>query len=238
VQGTLRVGLEIGARWFRYSDPLWTATNLRPYDVAFVPLVVLGGELRPFVWTGLPVLRSVGVVGAYAFAPHLGSSTRDGRSFDTTWERGDIVLRVPVLDATAPGQPELAVDVGYGWLGFSFQDAGDLADQLPSVGYRSARLGLDGKIPLRPGLMLRAGFSYLITPSGGEVYARFRDAHVAGVRADLGLDVTVAKGAAVEIGLGYTRFYSSFAPVPGDAYVAGGALDQFLGLQIGFAYAP
>ncbi len=32
-------------------------------------------------------------------------------------------------------------------------------------------------------------------------------------------------------------FFSAFAPIPGDAYVAGGALDQLIGVRLGAAYA-
>ena len=31
----------------------------------------------------------------------------------------------------------------------------------------------------------------------------------------------------------YTRFFMSFQPIPGDAFVAGGALDQFFHGEVG-----
>jgi hypothetical protein len=34
----------------------------------------------------------------------------------------------------------------------------------------------------------------------------------------------------------YTRFFSSFSPEVGDPYVAGGALDHFLGVRLAGAY--
>jgi hypothetical protein len=36
--------------------------------------------------------------------------------------------------------------------------------------------------------------------------------------------------------LDYTRFFPSFVPIPGDVYVAGGALDQFGTIKIGVEY--
>ena len=34
----------------------------------------------------------------------------------------------------------------------------------------------------------------------------------------------------------YERYFYSFGPTPGDAYVAGGALDQFFGGRLAIAY--
>ena len=34
----------------------------------------------------------------------------------------------------------------------------------------------------------------------------------------------------------YERYFYAFQPIPGDAYVAGGALDQFFGVRLAVAY--
>jgi hypothetical protein len=36
---------------------------------------------------------------------------------------------------------------------------------------------------------------------------------------------------------GYTRFFHDLNPEPGDLYVAGGSLDEYLVIQLGVAYA-
>jgi hypothetical protein len=54
----------------------------------------------------------------------------------------------------------------------------------------------------------------------------------------MGLYVTFVLPAGFETraGVEYTRFFSTFKPEPGDSYVAGGALDQYLALRVGIAY--
>ena len=238
VEGSLHLGIEIGARWFRFSDPLKIATNLRPYDVEGVPLFVLGGEVRPLRWTRVPVLEDVGIGGEYAFAPYLVSDLTDGRSLGTSWDRGRASLRVPVRAGASAGAPVIAGVLGYEWLGFSFAGAGELEASLPTVGYHLVRVGADGQVPLYRSLSLLASFAYLAPVDGGPLYARFRDPEVGGIDVGLGLGLGVARGARVTLKLAYERFYSSFEPVPGDPYVAGGALDQFGGVEIGIDYAP
>ena len=45
-------------------------------------------------------------------------------------------------------------------------------------------------------------------------------------------------GSSVEVSLDvlYQRFFYNLAPVPGDPYVAGGALDQMITVSLGLAY--
>jgi hypothetical protein len=238
IEGSLHLGFEIGARWFRFSDPLKIATNLRPYDAPGVPLFALGGEVRPLRWTRVPVLEDVGIAGEYAFAPHLVSELSDGRSLDTSWDRGRLALRVPVRVGAGVRAPLITGVVGYEWLGFSFTGAGELEGSLPTVGYHLARVGAEGSVPLYRSLSLLVAFAYLAPAESGPLYDRFRDPSVGGIDARLGLGLGVARGMRVTVKLGYERFYSSFEPVPGDAYVAGGALDQFGGVEIGIDYAP
>ena len=234
----MRFGVEVAARWFAYSDPLKIATNLRPYDVAGVPLLCLGGELRPLQWTGVPVLSEVGIAGEYTFAPHLTSSVTEGQDIQTSWDRGSVGLRVPIRLGRGERAAVVAPVLGYGWLDFSFQETGPLSAEIPTVGYRFVRVGLDGRYRLAGPVTLVAGFAYLEPVAGGALYDRFRDTTIGGIDADLGLALAFAKGAAVSLSIGYTRFFSTFVPVPGDAYVAGGALDQFGGVKVGIDYAP
>ncbi len=231
----VHVGIEVGARWFRFEDPLKIATNLRPYEAVGVPLFVLGGEVRPLRWTRVAVLEDLGIAGEYAFVPSLDSELTDGRTFQTSWDRGRIDLRLPVR---VGGRALLTGVLGYEWLGVSFVGAGELEAALPTVGYHLVRVGVEGEVPLSRTLSLLASFAYLAPVRGGPLYDRFRDPEVGGIDAGLGLGLGVARGTRLTLKLGYERFYSSFEPVPGDAYVAGGALDQFGSVAIGIDHAP
>ncbi|MRG92207.1 hypothetical protein [Polyangium spumosum] len=238
VGGTLRFGVEVAGRSFAYSDPLKVATNLRPYDVAGVPLLRLGGELRPLQWTRVSVLEDVGITGEYTFAPYLSSSVTAGADIRTSWDRGSVGLRVPIRLGRGEHAAVVAPVVGYGWLDFSFQETGPLAAEIPTVGYRMLRVGVDGRLRLKGPVTLLGAFEYLEPVSGGALYERFRDATIGGIDTSLGLALAVTKGAEVSLSVAYTRFFSTFVPVPGDAYVAGGALDQFVSVKLGIDYAP
>jgi hypothetical protein len=233
---SLRAGLEVGARWFAYSDPLVIATNLRPYDVVGVPLLTFGGELRPFVWSRVPVLEKLAISFDYAFAPTLDSSTNDSEDINTMWDHGDLNVHVPVRLGKHDHAPQIGATIGYGWLGFSFATTGPLAAEIPSASYRFVRIGLTTQIPLSKRWAINAAFDYLGPLAGGAVYDRFRDSTINGIDAQFGIGVEFARGTRALLSIDYTRFFSSFVPIPGDAYVAGGALDQFGGVKIGIEY--
>ncbi len=233
---SLRAGIEVGARWFAYSDPLVVATNLRPYDIVGVPLLTFGGDLRPLAWSRVPVLDQLAISFDYAFAPTLDSSTNDGEDIRTSWDHGDLSLRVPVRLGKLPRSPQIGATIGYGWLGFSFATTGPLAEEIPTVTYRFVRIGLTGEMSLSKRWAVNAAFDYLGPLGGGSVYDRFRDATIDGIDAKMGVSVEIAKQTRLLLMLDYTRFFSSFVPIPGDAYVAGGALDQFGSVKIGIEY--
>jgi hypothetical protein len=233
---SVRAGVEIGARSFAYSDPLIIATNLRPYDVTGVTLTSIGGSLRPFVWTHTPVIEGFTLGFDYAFAPTLASATTGGEDIQTTWDHGDIALHVPVRLGKHALAPHIGPTLGYGWLGFSFSTSGTLANEIPTVAYRFVRLGLAGSMTFCQIFSMNVGFDYLGATSGGAVYDRFRDVTLDGIDARLGFGVKIADGLNVNLLFDYTRFFSSFVPIPGDAYVAGGALDQFGIVKVGIEY--
>ena len=70
----------------------------------------------------------------------------------------------------------------------------------------------------------------------GAVHDRFRGATVGGVDATLGLALPFARAFEGRLGATYTRYFYTFHPTPGDAFVAGGALDEFFGITLGGAY--
>lgn len=233
---SLRAGVDVGARWFVYSDPLVIATNLRPFDVVGVPLLTFGGELRPLVWSQVPVLDQLGISFDYAFAPTLDSFTTDGREVSTSWDHGDVTLHAPIRLGNRLHAPRIGPTLGYGWIGFSFAAPDSLAAEIPTVTYRFVRLGLKGQMALNRRFSVTAVFDYLGPLSGGSVYERFRDATIDGIEAKLGVGVEITTDTRLSLMLNYTRFFSTFVPVPGDAYVAGGALDQFGSVKIGIEY--
>ena len=66
---------------------------------------------------------------------------------------------------------------------------------------------------------------------------RQRDAATHGFELSLGAAWPLGGGLDLRVRATYERYVYAFAPVPGDAYVAGGALDQIFhgGLAVGYA---
>lgn len=228
----LGVALDLAGRWFSYHDGL--SANLRPYSLFPAPVLALEGEVYPAASTGVRVLEDLGVRMRFAHAFGLTSATRDGSPIDTQWNRFGLDLhgRLRTGDGYAP---VLGAALGFEWIAFWFDEPGALAGEVPAVSYENLRLGVDARVPLgRVGL----GFdlAYLAPVGAGTVYERFTDPSVKGVELGLKVAVGIAAGFQAVLGLDYTRYFASFAPVPGDAYVAGGALDQLFALRLGAAY--
>jgi hypothetical protein len=107
---------------------------------------------------------------------------------------------------------------------------------MPAVDYRFVRAGADARFPLGRDVALFADAAYLFVMSSGEVGDRFPRSRVGGVLAELGGAVTFATSFEARLTVSYRRFFYSMNPTPGDAYVAGGALDEFGGAQASLAY--
>jgi hypothetical protein len=230
------VGLEfaIGGRRFAYTDGL--TPNARGYDVFGPPMPAVSAEVYPAAGTRVPVVRDLGLMASYARAFGLGSKTRDGKAVDTSWDRLLTGLRFRVRPGRDEG-PVLGVRGGFGMIRFDFTTTDKvLGASVPDVAYMFLRGGLDARIPLwRFALLLEADYHGAL--KAGEVFDRFRGARVGGIDAGVGLGFALGKGFEARLGAQYTRYFYAFDPIPGDAYVAGGALDELLTLGLGATYA-
>ncbi|MEP7119644.1 MAG: hypothetical protein ABJE95_01995 [Byssovorax sp.] len=227
------LAFELGGRHFDYKDAL--SPNTSSYSVLGVPMPSVGIEIYPAGGTTIPFVRDLGLTMSFAHAFGISSTTDKGTTVGTGWTHLGGGLRARFRPGSARG-PMIGVDGGIDYLQFTFDSAGPLSGSVPAVTYASLRGGVDARIPFwRMALLLDFGYDGPL--STGEVYKRFRDARVGGI--DLGVGLSLALGAGFELRLRghYTRYFSKFHPVLGDAYVAGGALDEFLGFGLGVAYA-
>ncbi len=228
----LRVGvaIEAGSRHFAYVDRL-TAT-LRPYDLFAAPLASLRVEVLPFVRSASALIEGLGLEGEYSRAFAISSADAGGTSVSTTWQN----FHADVRELVAIGPVVLAgAHAGFGSIDFSFDEPLGSGAELPSVGYRFVRAGLDGRVTLRD-FSIYAGASYLAVLSTGAIGSLFPHGSTGGLDATAGLLWPVARHVELSFELAYTRFFYSLHPVPGDANVAGGALDEMAGASLGLAY--
>jgi len=229
----IEVGFEVGGRQFVYSDGLSPDTR-RDYGVFGAPMASVGLEVYPAAGTKIPVLKDLGITGSYARAFGLSSSTEGGEPAPTTYQRISAGLRGRI-PFTGPKGPVLGINGGIRWVTFEIEEPALLAGEVPDVDYLALRGGIDGVIPIGR-VSILAGFDWLEPLKTGEVYGRFREASVHGIGAMAGVGVRIAGGFEVRLLGEYSRFFSDFNPVLGDAHVAGGALDQFFGIRLAGAY--
>jgi hypothetical protein len=226
----LGAALQGGSRHFSYVDRL--TPTLRPYDLFVAPLAAIGGEIYPFVSSSVPVVNGLGATASYARAFGLASEDSGGTRVSTSWQAFAVGLRERLpLGRTFI----LGVDAGYGDNNFAFDNPNPQAEQLPSVHYKFLRAGLDGRY-VHGDLSVHGGASYLDVLSTGDFAALFPHASLGGVDASLGVSDQIAPAIELSLDLVYTRFFYDLSPVPGDAHVAGGALDQMATISLGIAY--
>ncbi len=244
----LHAGVDFGMRKFEYAGAIETGRNcppegctkLRPYSVNGAPLVSVAADLFPFASQD-GILGGLGVYGAYGRAIGLESAAQGGNSITTVWDRMDfgLQLRLKLGDAAAGTPPLLYAIVGWGSETFSFQGAGLMASEVPNVGYKFVRIGINGRLPVSDRIAIRAGVSLLPSLSAGgtnTVAARFNANPSGGKTSVFGFDMNVAiavritGGLEADLGTRYTRQSYTFETKKDDPFQAAGASEQMAGL--------
>lgn len=225
---------QTAGRFFSYSDGL--SANIRPYDVFGPPMVNAELEFYPGAIPNAKIARDIGLWGSFSTAFALDSATEGGPPIGTSFYRISGGLRGRIRFGDEPQSATLGLSAGFTLLNFTFDAEEPLASEIPSASYKIIRGGADIRIPAGPVRIILGG-DFLYPLEGGAVYERMRDASVLGIEVRGGLGVPLATGFELRLMGEFTRFFSAFKPIVGDAYVAGGALDQFVWIRVGAAYA-
>lgn len=229
---SVEAALGAGTRHFSYVERITPA--LRPYALDAAPLATVSGVVYPLASTNLPVVRDLGITGDYSRAFALASEDSTGAHVATTWQSFDVgaTERIPLTRGLVAN-----ISVGYGGNDFQFtQNLAGGAAALPSVAYRFVRIGGDVRLRFLSAFSAYAGGSYLDVLNSGYTAELFPRESVGGVEGHLGASYALAKNWEVSLSASYTRMFYSFNPLPGDASVAGGALDEQTRLLAGFSY--
>jgi hypothetical protein len=224
----------VANRRFRYSDAI--GYGLASYSLPAAPMATFGVEAYPAASSDVPVLRDLGIVAHVSRGFAFDSTTPQGVTLETSWTRfgGDLRQR---LIWEGVRRFELGISIGADASYFGMTSKSQVPALLPSARTVALRFGLDGRLRLGWRLSLLGGGAYLLTTSRGEIYDHFRAPRVHGVDADLGFAVDLGSGFEARLSGRYTRYFASFKPKLGDAYVAGGALDEQLQAGLGVRYA-
>ena len=237
----MQLGVQLGGRFFNYTESPANTPNTRPFSVFGAPALAIEGEIYPAATTGITVLSDIGIQAAFAQYFGLSSKTSDDRVFETNFNRLQAGLRYRLRLAPRAKRPvTLYFDGQFGMLNFGFdpvdERSKEIANETASASYSFLRAGIEARIPLGARFALRPAIGYLGPLSGGDVHDRFRDASLSGVDMALRATIEVLTGLEISTGLKYERYAATYTPIPGDAFVAGGSLDEFLFIEAGAAY--
>lgn len=227
------VAFEMGGRHVAFTDAI--SQNIRPYDVLGAPMIAASAAVYPAATTGIPVLKDIGLAARVAFAVGLSSSTKGGKeSIANTWIRFRGGLRWRLVPGTERG-PVFGLTGDFGIDTFSFDNAGDLAGSVPAADYKYLRAGAEMRLPLGP-IAFELGGGYRGLLSVGPIGDRFTKGSAIAFDGFVGFAVPLPAGLEARLSGDYTRVAYAFSPAVGDAYVAGGAVDEMLGARLGLAY--
>jgi hypothetical protein len=227
------VGLEAGARKMAYSDPL--VGPLRSYLAPGVLGYGLAAQFYPGASTGMPFAKDIGVVFRYAGSLGFESQTKDGSQKATgSWSRSALGVRGRFLAGSKTTGPYIGVEGTYGTWAFVFEGDAPIVAEVPSVRYKYMRGAIDARFPFNAfSLTVGAGGMYVM--SGGEFTDRFPNATIAGVDGTATAAYAFLPWLEARAEVNYTRIFSSAKSQRGDAFIAGGALDEYFIFHGGIA---
>jgi hypothetical protein len=191
---------------------------------------VVAAEVYTFARLSIPVLSNLGFDGGFQRVVAVSSQTSTGTSVSTTWWRAEGDLRARVLLGDG-GRHMIGLRAGVVKEHFGFGSDATLTPWLPDVDYLFVRVGAVGRAALGP-IALLLDAAYLPAIQSGSLGDRFRETSTGAVELGGGLAVPFARLFELRATAEYTRVFYAFHPVPGDAYVAGGALDSFVRAQL------
>ena len=118
----------------------------------------------------------------------------------------------------------------------NFVASGDLS---PNVHYQVLRAGLGARAALSSRLSLRASLDYLDVLSAGALTSTtFPRASANGLDVTAGVGYGIGRTFELQMSAAMRRYGFDMRSQAGDAFVAGGASDQYLSMAFGIAYRP
>jgi hypothetical protein len=192
----------------------------------------------------MPTL-SVGLVGSFEYAFALGSTFKkppagqaEGTKYNTSAMQYAVGLRANywLSGSTLFG--------GVDYVGQSFSVGlpapTDTSGSVPDVKYTAIRPNVGARIAVMDNFAVLAGLGYLIVLDAGQIltsaYFPKSRSSVGGVDLNVGVSYAFSPHLELRPMLDYRRYFYKFKPVQGDPYIAGGALDQYIGVSVNAAY--
>ncbi len=228
--------LEVGAgirafsRNYRYTDDLFDA--LRSYKLGVAPAAFIYLRWYPVAHFDGGALSHLGLTGGYERGFAVSTETPGGEELDTTtyeWWAG-LRYRIPF------DEHEVGIQGTYGNHTYRVDD--DPADPyVPDVEYTYVRLGVDARVRVSR-VVLGAHFGYRYLLGAGQIADPEWFPNISGGGLDAGLlaGYEIIDGLDLLAGFDFRRYFFSMNSEPGDASIAGGALDEYIAGWGGLAF--
>jgi hypothetical protein len=227
--GTLRTGVEIGFRKFRYDNAV--TANARPYTAEGSIHIVLDAELHPWRrFVDNKVLDRLSIIGGAGYSPTITATASGGMQVNAYWRSQHAGVRIRPLDR------RVSIDVDAEWMHtlYAFRDENQVpVADTPDVDYHIARIGVRVLGKLTPQVDAWLGADNRVVISGGPLEERFRGAEVDGLAARAGVAALLLdRQFEARVEGAYAHFGWTFSPETGDTYVADGGSDTLYGVTI------
>ena len=226
----LSVGGRAFSRRFYFTDDLFGA--LGGYRLRLAPSALLDAEWYPAAHFTSGPASAVGLALGAEYALGLSSQAPDGTTHSTRVQR----LRAALQVRFQPGSVELTPFAGFVWQAFAVNDIPGLP--LPDVDVRGLRAGLSTRARLSGPLGLTAHVAGIYPLSTGEIGSSewFPRMATGGLDASAGLTFALQRSLELRLAGEYSRLWSTMNPEPGDAFIAGGALDFSWGANLAITF--
>jgi hypothetical protein len=205
--------------------------NLPPYALSPGPEGTVWVEAYPGAFVSKGFAANVGLMASYDQGFGVTSTTTDGARLTTKFQDllVGVKVRLPVNDLLTP-----YVSAAFGEQLFKLQSSTGAASVIPSVAYKSIRLGIGTRLALTPVLAADIGVGYLLVTDlgklNGEIAAmdKFPNAKANGI--DLGVSVAyrIVKYVGARVGLDFRQYGLDFKVTRDSSLIAGGATDRYI----------
>ncbi len=233
----IEVDFRMVHRDFTYNEDL--RGDLRDYKLGFGPGVGIKFQYFPGAHFTSGVGAQFGIDFEWDRLFGFNSTQADGTTFPTESQQFLVGLRWRY--PAGRWEPSIVVDYGVHSFTFGVSAPPVTTPGVPNVKYEFARIGAGFRVGIGKNerfiVVANAAFRGVFSTGGIGTDLWFPEAKANGMDAMLMLGYALPLGFEIRVGADYRRYWFDLNPVPPDpAYVAGGALDQYWGLSIGFAW--
>lgn len=232
---------KIFSRDFTYNDDIHE--RLRAYNLDAGPAIAFQMRWYPGAHFTSGFASMIGLDLSYerAFGIDSVRGLRDGDSYKypTNAQAFFFGLRGRYL----LGDQEFSAVVGYGGHSFTVEPGEAVPGrsnipEIPRARYRFLRLGLEARLAPVGGLRVTARAAYLpILDAGGVESAEwFPRADISGAEVEGLIGYELDVGLEIWVGVELRRYWYDMHPEPLDPWIAGGAVDQYVGYELGLTW--